>query len=63
MGFGPLQRDTLCGIEKFFAHISVVNQKGTLGHSVGHETLVARKGIGARRGAAGHLVNAIGWIQ
>ena len=63
LGFGPLQRGTLCGIEKLFVHIRVVNQKVTLGNWAGHETLVVRQGIGPSRGAGGHSVHAIGWIQ
>ena len=52
LGFLSLQRGTLCGIEQLFVHIRVVKQKVTLGNWAGHETLVVRRGIGARRGAA-----------
>ena len=49
--------------------MSVVNQTVTLGTWVGHETLVAFPGIGARRGGRGvgavggaHVLG-MGWIQ
>jgi len=49
LGFGPLPRGTLPGIEKLVFYIRLVNQNVRVGNRVGHEIWMAPQGVGKRR--------------